>query len=142
METNLPQKDIREMEIGGEVYDVVTPQGSAVVNAIMYTWRKLGKPKSPFSEAGKKLMEVIVATWEDTMPDDAAEWYEVRKEYKNAELSAKEQVKKNTGRSLASYPYYIFLILKKIYPGIKLSERETAMKMVKHFPMFKFTDKV
>lgn len=132
----------RSINIDGGTYDIPTEQATAVTNAIVFAWDQLGKPDDPFSEAGKKLMNVIIATWEDTYPDLASKWYEDRDEYQRSEMTTKEQVYQKTGRSLASYPMYIFTIMKKVFPNVKLSDRDTSMKMVKHYPMFRMANKV
>jgi len=43
-------------------------------------------------------------------------WLEQRKNYKASELSISQQVKRQTGRSLASYPYPIYQMMKKVFP--------------------------
>lgn len=131
----------RTIKIENEEYEIPTRQAIAVTNLIVAIWDKLGKPQDPFSESGRKLMEVIIATWEDTYPELSKQWYEDRKEYKNEELSIREQVHQHTGRSLASYPMYIYQIMKKVFPNVKLSNRETSMKMVKHYPIFQMANK-
>lgn len=135
-------KKPREIEIDGEVYDIPTRHAAAIVEAIVSTWERLGKPEDPFSREGEKLMRVIVATWEDTYPEESRRWYEERKEYQKEELDIRTQVSRQTGRSLASYPYYIYTILRKIFPKVKFGERKTAMKMAKKYPMFKFANKI
>jgi hypothetical protein len=132
----------KKIKIGNETYDIPTNQAIGVTNAIVLTWEKLGRPKTPFSETGKKLMEVIIATWRDTFPKESKDWLDMRKEYQKEELTTKEQVHRKTGRSLASYPYYIFQVMKKVFPKIKLADRKTAIKMVKHYPMFRMCNRV
>lgn len=132
----------REITIDGQEYEIATKQGSGVVNAIIQSWEKLGKPDTPLSDAGEKLMKVIIATWEDTYPMESDQWYADRRDYKNAELTISEQVHQNTGRSLASYPYYIYIIMKKVFPEFKLAERETVLKFVKKYPMFLMANRI
>jgi hypothetical protein len=64
-----------------------------------------------------------------------------RAEYKGSELDIKDQVKKKTGRSLASYPYPIYAMMKKLFPKFNPTERNNCMKMVKRFPIFRFANK-
>lgn len=132
----------KSINVNGDEYEIPTQQATAVTNAITFTWNQLGKPQDPFSASGQKLMEVIIATWEDTYPELSSQWYEDRTEYRNNELSVSEQVHQKTGRSLASYPMYVFQIMKTVFPGVKLSDRKTSLKMVKHYPMFQMANKI
>lgn len=138
---SLTDKQPKEIVVNNEVYDVVNPNASGAVNAIMFVWEKTGRPEDPFSDAGEKVINTIIATWEDLFPADSRKWYAERAEYRKEELSTREQVHRKTGRSLASYPYYIFTILKKVFPSTKFADRETALKMVKRYPMFQLANK-
>lgn len=131
----------KSITIDGEVYDIPTRQAVAVSSAISTIWKDLGRPRDPFCESGKKLMKVIIATWEDTYPELSKRWYEDRKETINSQMTAREQVHQHTGRNLASYPMYIYQIMKKVFPTVKLSDRKTCLKMVKHYPMFRLVEK-
>ena len=82
-------------------------------------------------------MAVVLATWEELYPQEAKEWYEGRKEYQNAEMSLTEQVHRRTGRSLATYPFQVYQMLKRIFPDFKFSERNNCIKLVKKFPVFR-----
>lgn len=135
------RKPIKEISINGETYDIPHRQGAAITDLLVKMWEKLGKPEDPFSVSGEKLMQIIIATWEDTYPEESRQWYEDRKEYKLEELDIKTQVRRKTGRSLASYPYYIFTIMKIVFPKVKFSDRKIHMKMVKKYPMFLFANK-
>lgn len=135
------QEPPKEITINGETYDIPTKQASAVTNALLKVWERLGKPQTPFSESGEKLMNVIIATWEDTFPIESAAWYQERRDYKNEELSIGQQIRHETGRSLASYPFYIFQVMKIMFPNLKLSDRETNLKMVKKYPIFQMANK-
>ncbi len=131
---------MKEITINGETYDIATRQATGIVNAIMRAWQALGRPSDPLSTQGQKLMSVIIATWEDTYPYESREWYEMRKEYQLNELDVRTQVKKQTGGSLVSYPYYIYTIMKKVFPAIKLHDRTFCQRLVKVFPMFRMSE--
>lgn len=135
----MPAKTVK---LGNEEYDVVNPAAVQASKALVDMWIRLGRPTDPFTESGKKLVNVIIAIWEDTYPLQAKMWYEDRKNYQNAELSIREQVYKGTGRSLASYPYPIFQMLVKTFKGFDPAERNNCMKMVREWPMFRFANKV
>lgn len=104
-------------------------------------WVALGRPETPFTESGAKLVEILIGMWEELYPQDAREWYEARRDYKKEEMDITEQVHQKTGRSLASYPYQLFMVMKRFFPNVKLGDRKTCMKMVRRFPMFRFANK-
>jgi hypothetical protein len=104
-------------------------------------WEKLGKPDSPLSDAGVKVMNVILTVWQELYPDDYNAWIEDRKKYKLNEMTISDQIRKHTGRSLASYPLHVFMMMKVIFPQFKPGQRENCLKMVKKFPIFQFANK-
>jgi hypothetical protein len=123
-------------------YQVVAKEATLASRWLTSVWNELGKPPTPFSEAGEKLMKVIIAVWQDLYPLEARLWFAERSEYQKAELSITEQVHQRTGRSLASYPYPIWRMMKKLFPGFKAGERKNTMKLIKMFPIFKMANKV
>lgn len=129
-------------KLDGEVYQQVPKQAIAMTDAITYAWEKLGKPETPLSTSGQKMMDVIIATWEDTYPILSSEWKKARDLHLSAEKTIHEQVSQHTGRSLASYPMYIYTVMKKVFPKFDLSKRENVIKLVKLWPIFRFVNKV
>lgn len=123
-------------------YEVITPEANASSKAISDMWIRLGKPNSPLSESGVKLMDIIISVWADLNPKEYRDWTANRAEYKDHELDIKEQVKKHTGRSLASYPYPVYQIMSKVFPNFNSTERENCIKMIKKFPIFKLPNKI
>jgi len=123
-------------------YEAVPPQAVASSKIIVDMWERLGKPTSPFTPAGEKLMNIIIATWEDGYPKQRREWLEERSDYQKAELSISEQVSKRTGRSLASYPLVVYSMMKKVFVGFDPAERKNCIKMVKKWPMFRLANRV
>lgn len=140
MQTPQNKQTSRVVTIDGVDYEIPTEQATAIINALIYAWDKLGKPDSPLTESGQKLMEVIIATWRDTYPAESEEWLAMRSEYKENELSLREQI--NTGRSLASYPAYIYYVMKKMFPEFDPVKRENCIKLVRRFPIFRMVNKV
>lgn len=104
-------------------------------------WNELGKPPTPLSEAGEKLMKVIIAVWQDLYPLEAKLWFVERLDYQKEELSITQQVHGHTGRSLASYPYPIYQMMKKLFPDFNRGERKNVMKLVRKFPMFRWANR-
>lgn len=87
-------------------------------------------------------MRVLITVWEEMYPQDAKKWTEDRKQYRLNEMGITEQVHKHTGRSLASYPYVLFQMMKRIFPKFDLVKRENCMKMCVKYPMFQMANKV
>jgi hypothetical protein len=129
------------IKIRGEEYEEVPQISIFTSKYLVEAWEALGRPETPFTESGEKLMSAIIAAWEELYPKDAQEWREVRTRYKNNELSITEQVHQHTGRSLASYPYEVFMMMKKLFPNFKPGERANCMKMIRKFPIFKLANR-
>jgi hypothetical protein len=105
-------------------------------------WIRLGRPSSPFTDSGERLMKVLISMWEELYPNDSKQWYADRAEYQKEELSVSTQISKHTGGSLASFPYPLFRLMKRFFPDIKFSGiggREVCKKMVRRFPMFRMS---
>lgn len=130
------------IKIGNDIYDEIHPQAVVASKVVTDMWLQLGKPTDPFSEAGKKLVDLIIAVWEDCYPNDAKEWRAARAEYQGAEKTIQEQVRQKTGRSLASYPYAVFAMMTAVFSGFDPAERKNCIKMVELWPMFRFANKV
>jgi hypothetical protein len=129
------------VKIGNEEYDI--PSEIAVVTSkwLVDAWEHLGRPETPLSDSGEKLMAVIISTWEELYPEEAKEWHEARKNYKKSELSLTEQVRKHTGRSLASYPFMVYQAMRRLFPDFKPGDRQNCMKLVARFPMLRMANK-
>lgn len=125
-----------------EEYEVVPAPAVAASKVLVDMKTRLGNPDDPYSKQGKKLMDIMIAVWEDLWPSEAKKWHEDRREYQVAEMTIKEQVHKRTGRSLASIPYPIYELMRKLFPTYKLSHRDDYIKLVKHYPIFRFANKV
>ena len=135
-------KKIIDPKINLEDYDVIPPQAVVSTKILMDMWEKLGRPNTPFLPAGEKLMNIIIAIWEDGYPSQARGWYEERKNYQNSELDITTQVYRKTGRSLASYPLPIYNVMKRLFKGFDPAERKNCLRMVKKWPMFRMANKV
>src|SRR3990172_2380582 len=130
------------IKIGGQEFEEISPTVTAASRMLADTWEFLGRPETPLSGPGEKLMAAIIAVWEELYPYEAKKWYRERGDYKVNELTITEQVHQHTGRSLASYPYPVFLMMKKLFPKFKPGDRESCMKLIKKFPMFKLVNRV
>ena len=124
-----------------EEYEEV-PQ-TAVLSSkwLVEAWERLGKPETPLTPSGQKMMAVIITTWEELYPEEAKEWHKSRDVYKRNELPISEQVHKRTGRSLASYPFFIFQVMRRVFPKFKPGDRDSCMKLIRVFPMFRFANR-
>jgi len=133
---------MRIIKIDGVEYEVPTDQALALSAAIANMWDFLGRPDTPLSDQGEKLVRVIVSAWEDTDPEAVRDWKAARDEYRETELDIKDQIKQHTGRNLASYPKFVYDIMKKTFPNFDFIERENCLKMVKRYPMFRLPNKL
>lgn len=123
-------------------YQVIPADKATAVKVLVDMWERLGKPDSPLTTNGEKLMNVAIATWEDLFPHESSEWIKMRADYQDNELSISEQVSKGTGRSLASYPMYIYRIMEALFPKFKSADRENAMLMARKWPIFRMANKI
>lgn len=123
-------------------YEEVPPQSVLASKWITDLWNQLGRPISPLTPSGQKLMKVIISVWEDLYSKDAKEWYEARADYKKSEMSISEQVSKRTGRSLASFPTPVFLMMKRVFPAFRVADRKNCIKLVRIWPQFQMANKI
>lgn len=123
-------------------YEVIPSEAVVASKAVVDMWILLGRPEDPFSESGSKLMNLIISVWEDLYPQDRKDWYKARTIYQGYEKTIQEQVRQKTGRSLASYPYPIFSMMKVVFKNFDPAERENCKKMVKKWPQFRMANRV
>lgn len=124
-----------------EEYDVIPGEAVAASRAIVDVHERLGRPDTPLSDAGSKVMDVIVSVWEDLYPDQRKRrWNEIKK-YRKNEISNRQKVKKKTGRNLASIPTPVYSMMRKVFPNFKMDNREDFMKLVRKYPYFQVTEK-
>ena len=132
----------RPIKINNEEFVELPKEAVLASKWIVDIWVKLGKPQTPFTKSGSKLMNVIIAVWQDLYPLQVKEWTEERATYKKEELLITEQVHRQTGRSLASYPMPIFQMMKKVFPKFKVGDRSNTLKLVRKWSMFQFCQKI
>ena len=137
----IPKKK-KPLKIGKEMYDYPTDEAVLASKWLIDIYVALGRPPDPFTKTGEKLTNIIIAVWEDLYPIDSKIWHEERKEYQKNEMSISSQVSKHTGRSLASFPYPIYKMMKVVFPHFKIAERKNCIKMVKKWPMFRMANKI
>lgn len=130
------------IQIGKDTYDI--PSDMVVITSkwLVDAWEHLGRPDTPLSDAGEKMLAIIIAAWEENCPEEAKAWHEARKDYKVNEMSTREQVHKHTGRSLASYPFMVYQAMRKLFPDFKPGDRQNCIKLVARFPMLRMANKV
>lgn len=123
-------------------YEVPSEPAIILTEFLYRVWDRLGRPTDPLSIPGKKLVEAIIMAYEKSYPTDWHQWLSQRYDYQHDELTISEQVKRDTGRSLASYPVFIYHILHKMFPDTDFSDRKFVIKFVQQFPMFRMANKV
>ena len=135
-------KNVKQIKIDGDEYDVIRSEIVTATKMVQDMYIRLGRPQTPFSSSGAKMVSIVISVWEDLYPLQAKMWFEDRREYQKNELTTREQVYKHTGRSLASFPLPIYNMMKKIFPKVNLGDRDTCIKMVKKWPMFRMANRV
>lgn len=121
------------------MYELPPDQAVIITEYFMRVWEKLGKPSDPLSRTGMAMVDSVILAYEKTFPEEWHQWLENRKEYQDNELTLHEQI--NTGRSLASYPLFIYNALKRLFPNTDFSNREFVLKFIKLYPAFRFANK-
>ena len=122
-------------------FEEIPATATAASKWLVEIWERLGKPEDPFSTSGTQVMNVIIAVWEELYPQESKKWFKDRKDYKMNELSIGEQLRGHTGRSLASFPFPIFQMMRVIFPKFKPANRDVCMKLVTKWPMFLMANK-
>lgn len=133
---------IKDPKVNLNDYEVIPPQVTASARIIVDMWIRLGRPTTPFTPAGSKMMNIIIAIWEDGYRKQVREWHKDRANYQKSELGLTEQVHKRTGRSLASFPLPIYNMMRTVFRGFDPAERSNCIKMVKKWPLFRMANKV
>ena len=131
-----------DIKIGDEIYSEVAREAVIASKGITDAHKALGKPTTPFTDSGQKLMNMIIAVWEDLYPIERKVWFQERGDHLSSEKSITQQVSQKTGRSLASYPYPIYKMMKVVFPEFKAGERKNCIKLVKKWPMFRMVNKI
>lgn len=130
------------IKIGEDEYEPIPEQQYAASQMLAGIWAGMGRPETPLSVAGERVMAAIISVWEELYPEQVGPWLQDRQDYQLNEMTTKEQVRKHTGRSLASFPFPIYAMMQKIFPNFKATHRENCMKLVAKFPMFRMANKV
>ena len=68
------------LKIGKNEFEEIPETAVAASRWLVEIWERLGKPDTPLTEAGAKLMNVIITVWEELYPQDAVKWYENRRD--------------------------------------------------------------
>lgn len=129
-------KDIR-----WEDYEMVSQEDWLASDALSRIYISLGRPESPFTVSGKKMVDSIIKAWEFKFPEEVNLWKATRDEYQEEEMSIRTQVRKGTGRTIVSYPKMIHALLSFFFPDEKMN-RTFHMKMGKNFDIFRFANKL
>jgi len=130
------------ISLDGQNFEVIPDIAIHSSRWLIEIYQRLGRPQNPFTETGKKMMDVIITAWFNLYPIESRIWLDERRNYQNTEKSITEQVHTHTGRSLASYPMPIFKMMKIVFPDFKPAERKNCIKMVKRWPIFRMANKV
>lgn len=141
MDNNRTTTPPETINVDGTEYKIPEKFKYQLIAYLMQAWSQLGKPKTVFSDSGDKMMQVLIASYEDLFPEDARERKKEISEHKQVEMSISDQVKKHTGRSLASVPLYFDKMMKVFFKEDK-KDRAYYLKLVRKYPMFKMVNRV
>lgn len=122
-------------------YTIIPPHLSSATQMIVELWDKVGRPTDPLSSSGKKVVHFVFECYKELFPSEFKQWLDERKEYQVHEKSIPEQVRNHTGRSLLSYPYWVFMVLRNVFPHFDFVKRENALKIAACFPQFQIANK-
>jgi hypothetical protein len=117
-------------------FEIPTDQALVISNILAKAWSAFGRPTEVRSEAGKKLMTVIIGAWEDSFPAECAEWQREQNNELLNERSVKESIKAG-GHNVAAYPYWLYKMMTWGFPNERFAKRETVEFLVKNFPVFR-----
>lgn len=131
-----------DVQVGEDTYDVPTAARLLYAEYITRVWEKLGCPRTIYSDAGKKLVEALIYGWEKTYVQDAVARRIERAEYQANEMEIKDQVRKETGRSLASIPTMILFLMRRLFSEDMPFKREWHIYLVQHFDFFRYANKI
>ena len=131
---------VQVITVDDEEYEVIPSASVSASRMLIDAYEKLGKPEDPYSAAGEKLMEVIYSIWQDLYPKEHQQWLQNKRDYKSMEMTASEQARKQTGRSLATVPSPVYKLMKKVFPNFRLSSRDSWIKFVKRYPQYRMTE--
>lgn len=141
MKLNSPITDPKVDEFLND-YEEIPKEAMIGSKMLAETYIRLGRPQNPLSSTGIKMMNVIIAIWQDLYPIESEQWINERKSHLLSEMSISSQVKLHTGRSLASFPWPVYQMMKKLFPLFKPQDRKNCIKMVKKFPIFKLVNQI
>lgn len=117
-------------------FEIPTNQAVAISSLLAKSWTAFGKPDTVVSEAGKKLMTVIIGAWEDSFPEEARVWKNQRSEELLNERTIKESIKSG-GHNKAAYPYWLFQMMSWGFPKERWAKNEVVTYLTKNFPVFR-----
>lgn len=120
-------------------YELPPKEAVMITEYFMRVWEKLGRPSDPLTRTGQAMVDAVILAYEKTYPNEWHQWLENRKEYQDNELTLHEQLQ--TGRSLASYPVFIYNSLKRLFPNTDFSDRDFVFKFIKLYPAFRVCGK-
>lgn len=130
------------VKMDGQEYDVIPHLALEATNLLIQQWNFLGRPQDPFSRAGEKIVNTIIAIWQDLYPLEYKLWADERKQYQDNEMTISEQVKQQTGRSLAAFPLPVYQMMSAVFKGFDPAERKNCIKMVATWPIFRLANRV
>jgi len=96
---------------------------------------RLGNPPDLTSQAGLKLMDGVIGVWMKHFPQEAKDWaHDVKIDLEN-EKSLRDLNKDSLGLfNPASYPPMLFKLIKAMFPGMKVQQKQVYTKLIQLYP--------
>lgn len=105
---------------------------------------KLGNPSDLDTESGLKLMDAVIGAWQKHFPQEAEDWIHDRRMDLENEKSLKYLAStESAGYNPVGYPPKLFQLIKTMFPGIRLQNKQVYQKLIRIYPnLFKTSNYV
>ncbi|MCK9355138.1 MAG: hypothetical protein M0P59_13420 [Gallionella sp.] len=125
-------------------YDVPNDEELITIQFLDKLASRLGNPTDISTESGLKLMDAIIGAWQKHFAQEAADWTHDRKlDLANEKTLHELASTKSFGYNPASYPHYLFKLIKVMFPHLKLQNKKVYMKLLRIYPnLFKTSNYV
>lgn len=120
-------------------YEPVTDEGNAYATGLYRIWERLGKPEDLSTSSGWVVLDQIVNVWMRAFRDEYLAWVHDRAIDLRNERSLTDHVKGGTYNPV-TFPQGFYLLMKAMFPGVKLTDKEFQHQLAQRHPIFKSTN--
>lgn len=121
------------------VYELANPYASAISQALMKIYEKLGRPEAVDSDTGWIMLDEIVRVWYSLFPQEVKDWNHDLELDLTVERSVGQAVKAG-GYTPLSCPPRLFMLIRAVFPEFKLSDKKLWHRLVTRYPFLKTTN--